>query len=103
LKLPTTDTAASGSPTGSAKVTRTVPALADLAVLINFLLSALVLSHPHTADYSDSARTASPGGAERAGVSQNPVSTRTAFDFFSAKSAVSPRPRLRTLAFSSEP
>jgi hypothetical protein len=88
--LPTTETAASGSPTGSAKVTRTVPALADLAVLINFSLSALVLSHPHTADYSDSARTVSRGGAERAGVSQNTVITRTAFDILPVKSVVMP-------------
>jgi len=63
-------------------VTRTVPVLADLAVLINYSASALVLSHPHIADYPDSARIAAPGGAERAGVSQNPVLSRTAFDTF---------------------
>jgi hypothetical protein len=58
--------------------------------LINFSLSALVLSHPHTADYSDSARTVSRGGAERAGVSQNTVITRTAFDILPVKSVVMP-------------
>jgi hypothetical protein len=49
LKLPTTDTAPSGSSAGSAKVTRTVPSRPGLDVLINFFLrSGAQLRYTHS-------------------------------------------------------
>src|SRR5271163_2536091 len=43
LKLPTTDTAPSGSSAGSAKVTRTVPSCPGLVVLINCSLHSVLI------------------------------------------------------------